>query len=60
MAITHLLMETLVEAQQILVPINMEIHQAHMEILEAQEFLVIVSPMAIAQHQVGILTKYGG
>ena len=53
-------METLVEAQQILVHINMEIHQAHMEILEAQEFLVIVSPMAIAQHQVGLLTKYSG
>ena len=50
-------METLVEVQQILVPINMEIHQAHMEILEAQEFLVIVSPMAIAQLQVGLLTK---
>jgi hypothetical protein len=28
-----------------------------METLEAQEFLVIVSPMAIAQLQVGLLTK---
>ena len=57
MVTTHPLMEILVEAQQVLIPINMEIHQTHMEILEAQEFLVIVSPMAIAQHQVGILTK---
>ena len=35
----------------------MEIHQALMEILEVQEFQVTVTPMAIAQHQVGILTK---
>ena len=38
----------------------MEIHQQHMEILEVQVFLVIVSPMAITQLLVGILTKYGG
>ena len=57
MTTTYLLMETLVEAQQVLIPINMEIHQTHMEKLEVQEFLVIVSPMAITQHQVGILTK---
>ena len=35
----------------------MGIQQTHMEILEAQELQVIVSPMAIAQHQVGLLTK---
>ena len=35
----------------------MGIQQTHMEILEAQELQAIVSPMAIAQHQVGLLTK---
>ena len=35
----------------------MGIQQTHMEILEAQELQVIVSPMAIAQHRVGLLTK---
>ena len=50
-------MEVLEIAQQAWIPIDMEIHRIHMEILEAQEFLVTVSPMAIAQHQVGLLTK---
>ncbi len=35
----------------------METHQVHMEILEVKEFQATVTLMAIALHQVGILTK---
>ena len=53
-------MEISEAAQQTFLQIHMVIQQAHMEILVAQEFLVILSPMAIAQLQVGLLTKYVG
>ena len=60
MVIIRLHMEISEAAQQTFLQIHMVIQQAHMEILVAQEFLVILSPMAIAQLQVGLLTKYVG